>query len=73
MVIMGSELGAWRIPQIHTALCLPGSCGTDSVPTGCVDLCGHSWSNTGPLGALTAECQVQVQFLLPVSYATSSK
>lgn len=45
LVIVGSELVAWGIPHIHTALCLPGPRGTDSVPhTGCVELWMHAQS-----------------------------
>lgn len=54
-VIMGSELGACRVPHMHTALCLPGPHGTDSVPhTGCVELWMHSQSKTVPLMELRA-------------------
>lgn len=74
LVIMGSELGAWRIPQVHTALCLSGPYGTDAVPhTGCVELRMHSQSKTVPLMELRAECWVQIQLPPPMSCATLSR
>lgn len=54
LVIMGSELGARRIPQIHTASACLGHMAQTLPHTGCVELCTHSRSKTVPLLALRA-------------------